>query len=789
MPPPARAARAAEEDGIGDAAAARVAVAPAGFQPAALARVDASLLELFQFEIETHGEALAQGLLLLERDPAQPELISPLMRAAHSIKGAARIVDIEPAVVLSHVMEDCFVAVGAGRTVLGAAEIDRLLRATDLLLGIGRGATDVAAWARANGEEVAAVASALAAVARGETMPTSAAPVAISTTSAPTPTPTPTPTRAPGGPEPTPIAAAPADRVVRVTVQNINQLMNLAGESLVEARRLESFTASLHKLAQRQAQVGDLLGALALALHATNADEHVHGLLAEARARAVDCRRVTVGRVAEIDTYARRAEDLTGRLYRAAIASRMRPFADGLHGFPRLVRDLARRLDKQVELTIVGETVGVDRDILEKLEAPLNHLLRNALDHGLESPAGRVEAGKPARGQLRLEARHWAGMLSVTVSDDGRGIDPERVRRRIVERGLVAAAVAEGFSEAEVLDYLFAPGFSTSDQVTEISGRGVGLDVVRSVVDEVGGSVRLASELGKGTAFHVQLPITLSVIRAVVVAIAGEPYAFPMMRIERIVAVPRAELRTLEGRQYFVLEGKNVGLVAGHQVLELEAPPSDDELVSVVVLSDRAHLVGVAVDRVLGEHDLVIRPLDPRLGKVADISAAAVLTDGTPLLIVDVEDMVRSIVRMLQRGQLAGVARAAATAVAARRRVLVVDDSITVREVQRQLLTNRGYHVVVAVDGMDGWHALRDADYDLVITDVDMPRMNGLELVKSIKQDPRLRATPVMIVSYRDRPEDKQRGLEAGANYYFTKSDFHDDALLQAVVDLIGAPA
>jgi two-component system, chemotaxis family, sensor histidine kinase and response regulator WspE len=377
-------------------------------------------------------------------------------------------------------------------------------------------------------------------------------------------------------------------------------------------------------------------------------------------------------------------------------------------------------------------------------------------------------------------------MLIVTVADDGRGIDPVRVRERIVRRGLVDAEVAVGLSDTEVLDYVFVPGFSTAAEVTEISGRGVGLDVVRSVVQEVGGTVRISSTVGEGTSFHLQLPITLSVIRAVVVEIAGEPYAFPLMRIERIVQVPMSELRTLENLQYFVLEGKNVGLVQARQVLELDgAPPATGDTLPVVVLSDRTRLCGVAIDRFLGEHDLVIRPLDPRLGKVADVSAAAVMTDGSPLLIVDVEDMVRSIVRLLQGGQLGKVARGDVTA-RKKKHVLIVDDSITVREVQRQLLANRGYDVTVAVDGVDGWHMIQGGGFDLVISDVDMPRMNGIELVRSIKQDPRLRETPVMIVSYKDREEDRRRGLDAGANYYLTKSDFHDDTLLQAVHDLIG---
>jgi two-component system, chemotaxis family, sensor histidine kinase and response regulator WspE len=760
------------------------------------ARVDASLLDLFRLETETHVAELSQGLLALERDPGHLELVHQLMRAAHSIKGAARIVEVDLAVALAHAMEDCFVTVGEGRATIGPDQIDLLLRGSDTLLQIARAGTEMAAWVEGNGDAAVELTRRIGAILTATPTladaPTAAAPAAGADDDDYPELPTlllPGRDKAPAAEEAPRPRAAPEDRAVRVTVGNVNRIMNLAGETLVGARELDKFVGGLRKLGQQQADVADLLAELAEAVHSVTADERLIEKLTETRSKAIEVRRASAGAMAELETYARRTEDLTGRLYQAAVASRMRPFGDHVQGFPRLVRDLARRLDKKVELTIVGENVGVDRDILEKLEAPLNHLIRNAIDHGIEAPAVRMAAGKPERGKLRLEARHWAGMLAVAVSDDGKGIDPAQVRARIVQRSLATAEVAAGLADAETFDYLFMPGFSTTDQVTEISGRGVGLDVVRSAVQEVGGSVRLHSEVGHGSTFHLQLPITLSVIRAVIVDIDGEPYAFPLTRIERIVAVPRTEIRSLESHQYVVLEGKNVGLVPARQVLELGGDPADGpDLVPVVVLADRAQLCGIAVDRFLGEHDLVIRPLDPRLGKVADISAAAVMQDGSPVLIVDVEDMVRSIVRLLQGGQLRGAGRQREAAARVDKRVLVVDDSITVREVERQLLANRGYDVTVAVDGMDGWLTLRQGEFDLVITDVDMPRMNGIELVRSIKQDPRLRDTPVMIVSYKDREDDKRRGLEAGANYYLTKSNFHDAALLDAVIDLIGEP-
>lgn len=287
--------------------------------------------------------------------------------------------------------------------------------------------------------------------------------------------------------------------------------------------------------------------------------------------------------------------------------------------------------------------------------------------------------------------------------------------------------------------------------------------------------------------FHLQLPLTLSVIRTLLVEISGEPYAFPLTRIDRILMVDTAEIAIAENRQYFTLDNQNIGLVTAYQVLQLPPPSHKLDFLPVIIVSDRSSSYGLAVDKFLGERDLVVRPLDPRLGKVADISAAAFMEDGAPVLIIDVEDLVRSTDKLLTESRLQKVSQTAQTAESTtRKRVLVVDDSITVREVERKLLENQGYEVEIAVNGMDGWNALRTGNFDLVISDVDMPRMTGIELVSQIKNHSGLKSIPVIIVSYKDREEDRIRGLEVGADYYLTKSSFHDDTLLNAVVDLIG---
>jgi two-component system sensor histidine kinase and response regulator WspE len=415
-------------------------------------------------------------------------------------------------------------------------------------------------------------------------------------------------------------------------------------------------------------------------------------------------------------------------------------------------------------------------------------LLRNAVDHGCEPPDVRERAGKPAEGTIQIEAHHSAGMLVVSVSDDGPGIDESRLRRLLVERKMISAGVAEDLGEVELLDYLFLPGFSMRSVVTEISGRGVGLDVVQNMVRSVRGTVRVNSQPGRGTRFQLQLPLTLSVLRTLLVLVGGEPYAIPLSQISRTLRLGRDQIRVVENRHYFTMGNQQIGLLMAQQVLDCEPQPVGNEL-SVVVIGGRNVRYGLVVDRFLGERELVVQPLDPRLGKVRDINAAALMEDGSPVLIVDVEDLLDSIERLIASGVLAKVGRETLELTARRRkRVLAADDSLTVRELQRKLLTGRGYLADVAVDGMEAWESIRSGQYDLVITDVDMPRMDGMELTRLIKQDPRLRSIPVIIVSYKDLPSDRLRGLEAGVDYYLTKGGFHDETLLQAVTDLIGPP-
>lgn len=753
---------------------------------------DASLLELFSLEAEAQTQVLSAGLLALERNPAQPDQLEACMRAAHSLKGAARIVGIDAGVSVAHVMEDCLVAAQEGRLLLRPEHIDALLQGTDLLMRIatpgdpaGEGLVPVFLTQMAG-----LLDSPPSAMQVAPPLPAATAPAMVAPPPAMEPEPEPA-----AEPEAEPVvrpragkrAGEGSERVLRVTADRLNSLLDLSSKSLVETQRLKPYLATLQRLKRMHGQGMRALDGLKAQLEDSGQGPEVLDALVQTQQLLAETQQILLQQAADLDEFGWQASQRAQLLYDTALACRMRPFADVLTGQSRMVRDLGRSLGKPVRLLVEGEKTQVDRDVLEKLEAPLTHLLRNAVDHGIELPERRLLAGKPSEGTVRLRASHQAGLLILELADDGAGIDLERLRRSIVERALSPAETVAQMSEAELLTFLFLPGFSLRDTVTEVSGRGVGLDAVQHMVRELRGSIELTQVAGQGCCFHLEVPLTLSVVRSLVVEVGGEAYAFPLAHIERTLDVPAESIVQIEGRQHFWHEDRHIGLVAASQLLNRPATQDAGQSLRVVVIRERDQLYGVAVERLIGERVLVVMPLDPRLGKVQDISAGALLDDGSVVLIIDVEDLLRSVDKLLSTGRLERIERGGQHGRGvARRRVLVVDDSLTVRELQRKLLGNRGYEVAVAVDGMDGWNALRSDDFDLLITDIDMPRMDGIELVTLVRRDQRLQSLPVMVVSYKDREEDRRRGLDAGADYYLAKASFHDDALLDAVEELIG---
>ncbi|GAB4343273.1 MAG: hybrid sensor histidine kinase/response regulator [Desulfobulbaceae bacterium] len=767
-----------------------------------------SMMDLFRQEAEIHCETLSDNLLVLEKNPEEQEALAALMRAAHSIKGAARVIDLHMVVGLAHAMEDVFVAAQEGRITLNQDQVDLLLRGTDIFSAIAEvEESQLNQWFTEQEAVMRELEGGYRQLAAGKA-PDVAAQPRVKPVKAPA-----VPERPPPKPEePSAMvlkaehlrkperkktektdsgagAGKKADRFLRVSAEGMNRLMGYAGEVQVESRWLPSFAQKILHLKHRQDDVHRLLGIYAGTIGSGTSEELSRSGFRNLIARLDQCRSMVSELLEEAEDHARRATEISHHLYQEVLANRMRPFSDGIRAFPRMVRDLARELGKKVDFQVIGEDTLVDRDILEKIEAPLNHLIRNALDHGVEPPEKRVQAGKPETAVIRLEAKHSAGMLNITVSDDGPGIDIEKLRRAVIDRKMIAEDMAHQLRENELLEFIFLPNFSTRDSVSKVSGRGVGMDVVHSAVHEVRGIIRTSTEKGVGTTFELQLPLTLSVMRTLLVEICDEIYAFPLVAIDHVIRL-QEEVREIEGRQYITFNNERIGLVSANQVLEKEERKreGEDEELQVVVISDRYNRYGLIVDRFLEIRDLVVQPLDRRLKKVRDVSSVAILEDGTPVLIVDVEDLVRSIDALISGNRLHRIGTEELMVERSVKRILVVDDSITVREVERKMLANKGYDVRAAVDGLDGWNTLRSDEFDLVVTDIDMPRMDGIEFVTLMRQDPRYESIPVIIVSYKDREEDRRRGLEAGADYYLTKGSFQDETLVRTVEELIGPP-
>ena len=772
---------------------------------------DMSMLDLFRVGVDNQKSVLNDKLLALESDPGDPDTLEALMRAAHSIKGAARIVNLDVAVHVAHAMEDAFESIRQAPEKVAAVSlpklsecegldskyhssaaflnllVDVMLDGVDLLAQIANTPeSNVGGWLadRADAiDDYLQQIRILLQIFAGEMPASGFAPVPAAPNTSPPPVES--KRAAPVSGSSLQPVARKADTFLRVTADNLNRILALSGESQIETSRLRPFTEGLQRFKRELAELNLSVDNLRDTLATQHLNDEARAKLAKVRDDVGEVRRDLNRRLGELESISRRHHNVSDRLYEAAIACRMRPFADGIQGFPRMVRDISRQLGKQVKLEVLGEDTQVDRDILERLEAQITQLLRNAIDHGLESPEERSAAGKNPVGQLTLEARHSSGKLLVSVADDGRGINYDALRENVVRKKLTTADTAARLSESELAEFLFLPGFSQKEQVTDISGRGVGLDIVYNMVKSVRGTVRIQSEPGMGTRFDLQLPLTLSVLRSLLVEVNGQPYAFPLAETQRAVKVDSQNVSESDFLPTTRIDEHEIELVPVARLFEQPVTKPNGRY-HVVLVGERDQHYGLVVDRFLGERELVVQPLDPRLGKIQDISAGALMDDGNPVLIVDVQDIIRGADRIC-RGETAFISREDLEKGNRPPQILVADDSLTVREMERQLLVHAGFEVTVALDGIDAWNAIRAIPdpFDLIVTDMDMPRMSGIELTELVRADTGIGDTPIIMISYKDRAEDQQRAISAGVDLYLTKGSFEDEAFVTEVKNRI----
>ncbi len=754
-------ATALEATGSGPMRAPRVFVPPPPSGPTAVAAgatsfvwtpaVDDDMIDLFFDEATERVEALAGKLVDMERRPDDAELLRDVFRDMHTVKGSSAMVGLSPVNQLAHAAEDLVGQIrDSGRAADGAV-IDALLAALD-------GLRDMIGQARSRAPITVDPAPIVA------RLRNPGAPVATAQRSASGPAATPT----------TVHAGAEARATIRVDFDKLDRLMNLVGELVLGRDGLRGAVSSLGSITSELAADRGVARKVNSA-RSTSGGSLQKGLdhLGEELSRV---ERVLAEVTVDLDRGTDRLDAISDELREQVMRLRMVPVAGVFRKHVRTVRDLAANLGKRARLELIGDETELDKLLVEAVDEPLMHLVRNAVDHGLEMPDARVAAGKPAEGVITLAAAHRGNQVEIRVTDDGKGLDPAKLKAKAIEKGVISEAEAHGMEDRTARELIFRAGFSTAAQVSEVSGRGVGMDVVRqTVVTRLKGTIEVESTPGQGSAFVLKLPLTLAIIQVVVARAGGETFAIPLDIVQRVLTIKTTEVEMIGEREVCVVRGKHVPLIRLEQVLELDDGADAAEL-QLVLVDHGGHSYALVCDQLIGKREIVIKSLGPLLAGAKCVAGATLLADRVALIL----DVPAIIARGLAQPTGARRVRPAVVAGGTGSHVLLVEDSDIVREALRRLLTDAGYVVTVAVDGQHGLELARSRKFDLVSTDVMMPRMDGYELTRALRATPEYAETPIVMVTSMGERIDRVRGFDAGVDEYITKP--HDRTLLLKVV-------
>ncbi|MBZ4399515.1 hybrid sensor histidine kinase/response regulator [Myxococcus sp. AS-1-15] len=746
-----------------------------------------SLLKKFQEVTADRLQKIQLGVLDLEKETAD-QAADDVARELHTMKGEARMLGLAAIGQLAHAAEDVLRAEREGRTATEIAT-DVMLRACDVLSDLIEDLSGANTGTPASEDMVRALAEvsgqAAPAIPGAKPPPPAPAPMVAAPVQAPV-------VRAPAVEAPViaaPVAHAPApasgraeeeapsaaksaiaDRTIRVNVEVLDSLGLLAGDLLVESARGRLRSSETEELFERFSRMGDrflrLAEALDIPLEVRAQLDRVESDLHMLRDDAF--------------RFVRRNDDgintLHGNLSKMAdhvAEARLVPLSTVFDAFPRAVRDMARTQTKEVDLLIENADIGVDRSMLGDVRDALVHLLRNSVDHGLESPDTRQALGKPQTGRIRIRVRVDGDMLHIEVEDDGRGIDPERLRQVAINKRLITAVQAASLSEREAIELIFRPGFSTREQVSELSGRGVGMDVVKRKVETLGGSVGVNSRIGRGTTITLRLPQSLALMKVLLVRLGDDVYGMPAADVEAVMRVKPEDRLEIFGTLAVRHRGKPTALVALGPLLGLNGGNRFDKPPAVVVRHGEDH-AALVVDGFVDEREVAVKPCGGEFLKGAPfIAGTAALEDGRIAVLLHVPDIMAEVRRM---------ARPVTQAPAAKRlRVLLVDDSPIARATEGALVKALGHMVEEAQDGEEAYGKVQNNTYDLILTDVQMPKMDGFSLARRLKSTPAVARIPVIILSSLASPEDKRRGLDAGADAYLVKGELGVEVLAQAI--------
>ena len=726
---------------------------------------DTILRELFKTESEEHLQHLDDALLRLEKTPADQALLEEAFREAHSLKGAARMLGLNSIQAPAHRLEDELNAARHGAQTLNLEAIGRM---SGELVEIRRLVADAVATGAESLHDATQVQKAvpqpnITLSATADKPPSGAAPQAEHDSMEP-------------GAQP---SAPFRIESVRVDTRKLDALMTHAGELTVTrtrvARRVVDIDALIDLVEdweRRQSAGGSGFGA-ADAGAALERRGRMGALLTRLRAG--------------LSEDSARLDYIAGELESGIRLIRLLPLSNVFRLFPRLVHDLGQEQGKEVELVIEGEDTNADKRILEEIKDPLMHMLRNAVDHGIEPPQDREKSGKPRAGVVRIRASHTASSVTIEVSDDGRGLDEAAIKRAAIKRGLASGEALAAMSSTEIQAIIFSPGMSTVDFVTDVSGRGVGMGVVRANVERLKGSIALQSAPGKGTHFTILLPVTLATVRVLIVEVNGHPYGLPAECVQVLKNIAPADIFSVEGRDAVLHQGRPVSVARLADLLELPQATQPGTVRDVkaaspcVVLSVGGEPFGVFVDLLLDEQEVVLKAQSTLLERVRNVTGATILDSGEICMVLNAQDLLAS----MRKGAAPIAPTEGVEAAERKKAILLAEDSITTRTQETRILENAGYEVVATSDGLEAWNKLATRAFDAVVTDINMPNLDGLALAEKIRRETRYAALPIILVTSLASDEDKRRGLEAGANAYITKPAFDQKTLLDCLERLI----
>lgn len=740
------------------------------------------LLPMFESEAQDHLKVISSGLIEIEQ--SQPEkqagIVETVYRECHSLKGAARSVNLSRIVAICQSMENVFSALKRKEIILSSNILDILHQAVDRVYRLVEAGEPSPAERAGIGELVQKLDWAAQMPGfSGEEASERIKPESIDqerqagTATCP----------AAASPPKHPATVLPSAETVRISTAKLDSLLLQAEEMLSVKIAAE----------QRAEELRELYGALVQWKKERTRKRSFRKPTGQARRGEMTTddadaffsffksRLTNLVKTAEFDR--RSFGAMVDTLLDDTKKTLMLPFASLLEIFPRLVRDLSREAGKEVDLSISGTEIDLDRRVLEEIKDPLTHLVRNCIDHGIERAADRKAKNKPPRGKLGITATPGNGRVEIAVSDDGAGIDVAGVKDAALRSGVISQEELDTLGENESLNLVFCSGITTTPIITDLSGRGLGLAIVRERVERLNGRLSVETQPDRGTSFRMVVPLTIATFRGVLVRVGEHLFFLPSANIEKVARIRKEDIQTVENRETIPFDGGTISFAKLGTVLDLQTngiPQSEMPFVQVVIVGSTSKLFAFQVDEIVREQEVLLKKLGPQLLCVRNISGAALVGNGKVVPVLNVPDLIASAVKAVPIPS--GVAPSRPPKLSS---ILVVEDSITARALLKIILEAAGYIVTTAVDGIDALTALKTREFDLVVSDIEMPRMNGFDLTQKIRADKKLSEIPVVLVTALESREDKERGIDVGANAYIVKSSFEQSNLLEVVRRLI----